>query len=565
MLYIIKKLNNLLSNREKIYLIIILIFSIVVSAVEVIGIGIIMPFIAVATDFNNIYKNQILNYIYNGFNFRSPELFIISFGIFLIIFYLLRGGLNLYYFYLLARFSRGRYDSLAYRLFKNYLGMYYIDFINTRSSELIKTIINEASYFVSVIQNALFILSEVLVLLFIYIFLLYVNWKLTISLTIFLTINLVFLRKFITPKIKKAGNIRNKMQQELYDVMINAFGNIKLVKLRNIDDEISNKFRESTRKFSKAIITSTTLAHFPRLFLETISFSLLALIVIYLVWKYNKNISFALPILSAFVLGLYRLMPSINRIYTNYNNIVFYSKSVENIDKHLFYATEKLGNEEITFEKELKIENVSFEYKRNKPVLKNINLVIKKGEKIGIIGKSGSGKSTLIDIIIGLFKPTKGKIYIDNVELNEKNIKSWRKKIGYIPQSIYLFEGTVAENVALEENFDEDKVKEVLRIANILEFLEKEHEGIYTKVGENGVKLSGGQKQRIAIARALYNDPEVLILDEATSALDHETEEKIMNEIYKISESKTLIIVAHRLSTLDRCDRIIKIERGGIK
>jgi len=565
MLYIIKKLNNLLSNREKIYLIIILIFSIVVSAVEVIGIGIIMPFIAVATDFNNIYKNQILNYIYNGFNFRSPELFIISFGIFLIIFYLLRGGLNLYYFYLLARFSRGRYDSLAYRLFKNYLGMYYIDFINTRSSELIKTIINEASYFVSVIQNALFIFSEVLVLLFIYIFLLYVNWKLTISLTIFLTINLVFLRKFITPKIKKAGNIRNKMQQELYDVMINAFGNIKLVKLRNIDDEISNKFRESTRKFSKAIITSTTLAHFPRLFLETISFSLLALIVIYLVWKYNKNISFALPILSAFVLGLYRLMPSINRIYTNYNNIVFYSKSVENIDKHLFYATEKLGNEEITFEKELKIENVSFEYKRNKPVLKNINLVIRKGEKIGIIGKSGSGKSTLIDIIIGLFKPTKGKIYIDNVELNEKNIKSWRKKIGYIPQSIYLFEGTVAENVALEENFDEDKVKEVLRIANILEFLEKEHEGIYTKVGENGVKLSGGQKQRIAIARALYNDPEVLILDEATSALDHETEEKIMNEIYKISESKTLIIVAHRLSTLDRCDRIIKIERGGIK
>ena len=154
---------------------------------------------------------------------------------------------------------------------------------------------------------------------------------------------------------------------------------------------------------------------------------------------------------------------------------------------------------------------------------------------------------------------------IDNQELNESNLKSWRKKIGYIPQSIYLIDGTVAENVAFGEEIDEKRVKEVLKLANILDFLEQHHQGIYTRVGENGVKLSGGQKQRVAIARALYNDPEVLVLDEATSALDNDTEAKIMDEIYKIGKSKTMIIVAHRLSTLDRCDRIIKIEHGRIK
>ena len=564
MLYILKRLNSLLTPKEKIYLAIILLFSIFVSFIEVIGIGIIMPFIAIATDFNNIFNNKILKYIYNNLNFSSPTSFIIFFGVLLIIFYILRGALNLYYYYLLAKFSRGRYNSLAYRLFKNYLGMYYIDFINTKSSELIKTIVNEANNFVIIIQNVLFILSEIFVMLFIYMFLLYVNWKLTISLTLFLILNVILLRRFITPKIKEAGNTRNKMQQKFYDVMINTFGNIKFVKLRSIDDEISNKFREATYKFSKAEIINSTLAHFPRLFLETISFSLLALIVIYLIWRYSREISFALPILSAFTLGLYRLMPSINRIYTNYNNIVFYIKSIENVDKHLFYETEKLGNEEIAFKNEIRLENVTFEYRKNKPVLKNINLTIKKGEKIGIVGKSGSGKSTLTDIIIGLFRPTKGKVIIDSKELNEKNIRSWRKKIGYIPQNIYLFDGSVAENIALNKNFDEEKVKEVLKIANILDFLEDQHEGIYTKVGENGVKLSGGQKQRIAIARALYHNPEILVLDEATSALDYETEEKIMNEIYKISKDKTLIIVAHRLSTLDRCNRIIKIERGKI-
>jgi len=292
---------------------------------------------------------------------------------------------------------------------------------------------------------------------------------------------------------------------------------------------------------------------------------LLAIIVIYLILKYHQDIKGALPILMAFILGLYRLMPSVNRIMSAYNQIMFYSKSLEIIHNELIYEVEDLGDEEIEFNKKIECKDMSFEYIEGKRVLDNINLEIKKGESVGFVGSSGSGKSTLIDILSGLYKPKSGKVLVDGVELNEKNVKSWRKKIGYIPQNIYLVEGSVAENVAFGEEIDEEKVREALKKANILEFLETHHEGIYTQVGDNGIKLSGGQKQRIAIARALYNDPEILVLDEATSALDNATEAKIMEEIYKLGENKTLLIIAHRLSTLDNCDKIVKLENGKIK
>jgi ABC-type multidrug transport system fused ATPase/permease subunit len=291
-----------------------------------------------------------------------------------------------------------------------------------------------------------------------------------------------------------------------------------------------------------------------------VGFSLVAFIIIYLVLKYHTDIKGALPILTVFILGLYRLLPSVNRIFSAYNEIVFYSKSLDIVHNELIYEPEDLGDEEIEFKKEIKLENITFAYDE-KEILKNVNLIIKKGEKIGIVGESGSGKSTLIDLITGLYRPKGGIISIDEKELNEKNIKSWRKKIGYIPQMIYLKDGSVAENVAFLEEIDETKVKEVLKKANILDFLEEHHEGIHTHIGENGVKLSGGQRQRIAIARALYNNPEILVLDEATSALDNETEAKIMNEIYKVGENKTMIIIAHRISTLDRCDRVVKMEK----
>jgi len=559
----IKKLNSLLTKRDKQYLLGLLFFSILISIIETIGIGVIMPFISVASDFDNIEKNNYLMKIYEYVGVDKLH-FVVYFGIGLIFFYIFRAVFNLFYFYLLNKFSQGRYHLLAYRLFENYIGMDYKKFINKNSSHMTKNIVNEANNLVQLLSSALFIMSEIFVLILIYSLLLYVNWKMTLLLTLFLGINIVLLKFFVAKKIKKAGIDRANFQQNFYEIISSSFGNFKIIKLKSKDDVILDKFGNSSFGFANANIKHQTLAQFPRLFLEMVGFSLVAIIVIYLIIKYQQDISAALPILMVFVLGLYRLLPSVNRIFSNYNDILFRLESLNIVHNELIYENEELGNEQIEFKEKIELKNIYFYYVENKYVLEDINLTIKKGEKLGIVGESGSGKSTLIDIIIALYKPEKGKILIDDIELNESNIKSWRQKIGYIPQNIYLIDGNVAENVAFLEEIDEKRVKEVLKQANILDFLEKYHEGIYTKVGENGVKLSGGQKQRIAIARALYHNPEVLVLDEATSALDIDTEAKIMEEIYKIGENKTMIIIAHRISTLNKCDRIVRLENGKI-
>jgi len=559
------KLNLLLTKRDKQVLIVLLGFSVFISVIETVGIGVILPFISVASNFTLIHTNKYYQYVYKLFHFHSEINFVLAFGVGLIFFYIFRSLINLVYFYSLNKFSQGRYHLLAYRLFENYMGMDYKNFIGKNSAHLTKNIINEANNLVQLISSLLFMMSEIFVLILIYSMLLYVNWKMTLLLTAFLLLNVILMKKFVSTKIKKAGEQREKFQQKFYEIIASSFGNFKILKLKSKDKEVLNKFSEASYGFADANIKNQTLSQFPRLFLEMIGFSLVAIIIIYLIIKYQTNIVGALPILMIFVLGLYRLMPSVNRIFSSYNDILFRLQSLNIIHNELIYEPENLGNEEINFNNEISLKNVNFSYIENKPILKDINLSIKKGEKIGFVGESGSGKSTLIDIIIGLYKPESGEILVDNKKINESNLKSWRKKIGYIPQNIYLSDGNVASNVAFGDEIDEEKIKKVLKQANILEFLEKHHEGIDTKVGENGVKLSGGQKQRIAIARALYDNPEILVLDEATSALDNKTEKKIMEEFYKIGANKTMLIIAHRLSTLDGCDRIIKLNNGEIE
>ena len=560
----INKLRSLLTKRDKQFLFGLLIFSIFISIIETVGISIIMPFISLAGDFSQIESNQYYKAIYQFFDFEKESDFVIVFGVVLIFFYIFRSVINMFYFYMLSRFAFGRYHLIAYRLFENYIGMPYRYFIERNSSELTKTIINEAQNLTQLISSILFMMSELFIIVLIYSMFLYVNWKITLILTVILVLNALFLTKTVSKIIEKEGVKREEFQRSFYDVINTAFGNFKMIKLRGKEEDIKRQFAQKSYGFAHSNMINQSLSHFPRLFLEAISFSLVAFIVVYLVFKYQSNISTLFGLLSMFVLGLYRLMPSVNRILTSYNQILFNIKSLEIIHNDLIYEIEDLGDKELVFNDKIELKDISFSYIEGKKVLNSVSLVIKKGEKIAFTGESGSGKSTLIDIVIGLYRPESGAIEIDNRVLNEKNVKSWRTKIGYIPQTIYLFDGTVAQNVALGEKIDKSKMIDVLKQANIWDFLKEHHQGLETKVGEGGVKLSGGQKQRIAIARALYSNPEVLVLDEATSALDNETESKIMDEIYKVSKDKTLIVIAHRLSTLDKCEKVYRLENGEI-
>lgn len=532
--------------------------------IEMVGVGAILPFINIASNFSNIHTSTYIEKLYTFFHFQSDIHFVIAIGIALLIFYFLRSFLNLGYFYLLAKFSKGRYHLIAYRLFENYLGMSYRSFIDKNSADLSKAIINEAQNMTALISGLLLMLSEIFVVIFIYTIMLYINWKITLLISMILIVNAILLILTVSRSIKKAGISREEHQKKFFEIIQSTLGNFKMMKLTSNTESILEQFDHASAGYAQANIRNETLTHFPRLFLEALGFGIIIFMVIYLVYKYQNDISGALALISMFVLGLYRLMPSANRILSGYNQILFYKSSLDIIHNDLMYDAETLQDTPINFQQTLQLQDIYFEYDVNQPILENISLSINKGDKIAFIGESGSGKSTLVDLIIGLYRPKKGAILVDGVLLDENTIKAWRNKIGYIPQSIYLFDGTVAQNVAFGKPIDENRIKESLRQANILEYLETHHDGIQTCVGEAGIKLSGGQRQRIAIARALYGNPEILVLDEATSALDTDTEATIMEEIYRISKNKTLIVIAHRLSTISKCECIYRLGNGQI-
>ena len=560
---LIRKLKGLLTKRDKQFLLGLLFFSIFISLIEMVAISLIMPFIAVASDFNLIHSNEYYSWVYTFFSFNREVEFVIIFGIVLIGFYFFRSTISLLYFYLLSKFTQGRYYLIVYRLFKTYLGMSYQEFVRNNSSMLTKTIVTEAHNLTQLIFSALFMLSEFFIIIFIYGLMLYIDYQITFFLTLFLLLNAWLMLKVISKKIKKVGDEREEAHKIFYELLNRSFGNFKLIKLQSKNEDVLSEFGKASFSYANTNIMNTTLANVPRLFLEAIGFGLIVAIISYLVWKDGSNISNLLPMISTFVLALYRLMPSINRIMTSYNLMLFYYKSLDIVYHDLLYKTELLGSDFIDFKKSVRIENLNFEYEKGKTILKDLNLTIQKGEKIAFVGESGSGKSTLVDLIIGLYKTNKGSIYIDDVTLSSDNLKSWRAKVGYIPQSVYLFDGAVGENVAFGFKYNKERVIGVLKKAKIYNFLETK-EGVDTLVGEGGILLSGGQKQRIAIARALYSNPEILVLDEATSALDDATEQQIMDEIYDICEDKTLIIIAHRLTTLTGCDRIYRLKDGRV-
>jgi ABC-type multidrug transport system fused ATPase/permease subunit len=555
----IQKLRSLLDRDAKRHLLWLVFFSVFVSVVETIGISAIMPFIDIATNFDNIHSNQYYQWIFGFFGFKDDVNFAIVFGLALFGFYIFRGGVNLLYSYVMAHFTQDLYAQTTKKLFKAYLTMPYQVFTNKNSSYLTKAIITESALVCSVIGATLLMISEIFVIVFLYILMLLADWKITLIFTIILTIKMFLLTQTVSKKIKVVGAIRAKTQAKFYEIINRLFGDFKNVKLQDKDrlEATSNDFFITVDEYAKANAVNAFLKVFPRLFLETTGFGLVVFLLITLLYLNQANVSYILPTLSLFVLALYRLLPSVNRIVSGYNMYMYYHKSIDIVDEELRTPQEDLASEIIKFSYKIELKNVEFSY-QEKPVLENITLTINKGEKIAFIGNSGSGKSTLVDLIIGLYRPNQGEIRIDDVLLDRSNLQSWRSQIGYVPQQVYLFDGTIKDNVCFGRELDKNLLERVLKQVNIFDFLQTK-QGVKTLVGEGGVQLSGGQKQRIAIARALYGQPEILVLDEATSALDNETEQKIMDEIYQISSNKTLIIVAHRLSTVDRCDKTYKI------
>ena len=554
----LNKIAIILTAKDKKKLICLVFLSFIITLIETIGIFSIVPFIAIASNPALINTGFYMK-LYNILGFTSIPSFLILFGLILTGFFILRGIYSILHSYLLNSYVFGIFRSISLRLFQNYINMPYSDFANRNSAELTKSITAEAMYFSFILQYLLFFLSDIMILVCFYIVLLLVNIKATLVLTVVLGVKVFALTRITSKIMKNEGVKRESLDNRLYKILSETFGNFKFIKMLPDKKNILKKMSHISEQLAKTQVTYFTFMTIPKNILETIGFASLLLVIIFIIYKYNDS-AFILPFISLYAMALYRMFPALSRILSSHNYLVFGSRGLDIVFKELTSKIEVENNEKIEFTKKIEIRNVNFSFE-GREILKNINMIIEKGSKIAVIGESGSGKTTLVDIILGIYTPDEGNIFVDNIAITNENIKDWRQKIGYIPQSIYLFDGTVAENVCFGLDYDEQKVVKALKKANIYDFL-KQKEGLSTLVGENGIKLSGGQKQRIGIARALYRDPEILVLDEATSALDGEIENRIIEEVFNLSENITLVIIAHRKSTIKRCKIIYEFNNG---
>lgn len=551
------KLRFLTSKNDKIYLIILFIMTILSSIIETIGVGIIMPFITFSSNPSLLLENQYGSIIYHFFGFSSTQTFMFAFSGVLIVFYFFRLLYNTFYSYSINLFAFRKYHDLAFRLYQRILGSNLLDFVNKNSDIIRRGITTDALNASYYIRNFLLLYSEFFTITLLYTILLTVSWKMTLVLTCILLLKVFLIISTVSKIIKKRGEEKVKIEGGFLGLLSNSFGNFKIIKIKDAQSKLEQDFLDKGYNRARVEITTQTLMELPRNLLESFGFVILIACVAYILYRY-EDASAVLPIMSMYALALYKVLPSITKILNHYNSMKIYSKSLEIVYDELRDIPEVEGNEQIEFKSRIELKSISFSYIEGKPIIQDLNLIIRKGEKIAFVGPSGSGKSTLVDIITGFYQPNSGAIFIDDTLLTQENIKSWRRKIGYIPQQIYLFDGNVAENIAFGSEYDEERIIQACKIAKIYDFLQ-EHEGIHTKVGDGGIKFSGGQRQRIGIARAIYDNPEILVLDEATSALDNETEAQIMDEIYELSKDKTLLVIAHRLSTVERCDRRVTI------
>ena len=565
---ILKKIFYILREyKKRVAFLILLLF--IGMIFEMISIGIILPTLGIllSPDIKLDFPSVYLFFKKNGFESQRE---IIFFGMYSIIgIYFFKTIFMYYLTWVQANFSAELSAKTSSKLYSGYLNQTYSFHLLRNSSELIRNIIGEVHEFSEMLKSLFVLIIEITALFGIAIILLFKEPLGTTLIFIVLGLSTFLLQKFSKNKLLKWGEERQYHDGLMKKKINHGLLGIKDIKLKGVESIFLKEF--DFHNFLRVGVTSKqyALTFFPRLYLEFIAVLGLVGFIIFQLYL-NTPVNSLLPIIALFMAGAFRMIPSANRIIGSMQ-FIRYSKPVidivynELIENSKFRTTIIENNEKINFKYKLELKNINYRYSEtDSNVLKNINLTIKKGEVIGFIGTSGSGKSTLIDIILGLLKPESGSIYLDDIEITEI-MKPWQKLIGYVPQSIFLSDDNIKNNIAfgiLNQAIQNTAIQNAIIDAQLNDFINILPDGMETQVGEQGVRLSGGQRQRIGLARALYNNPEILILDEATSALDNITENSVMETVLKLRGEKTILLVAHRLTTLRFCDRVYKIENG---
>ena len=568
-----QKINHLFLKSE-IKKCILLFFGLLLMGVfEVIGVSAIVPFIAVIVSPEIIFENNYLFQVYSFLNFKNSTDFLLFLGVFLISTILISNLYQAAMIWFITYFSQMMNYRLSLRLLEHYLSQPYDFFLTRNSSDLSQTILAEVGRVtMGVIMQSLQGLSKILIVIYLIALLIYVNPMIAFSSALFLGGIYSIIYTFFKKKLNLTGIQQSEAQFAIFKAINEAMSGIKDVKLKGREQEFTNRFSLPAKNIATIISQKVLIASLPKYFLEVVAFGGITAIIISLISIEEGSSSSLFPIISLYVMIGYRLLPAFQQIYTSFTEIRFNLPAFDNLavefSKSKSIKKSLVNQVSISFRDKLELNKISFEYESAQTsVLNELDLTISHNSTVGLIGATGSGKTTLIDIVLGLIVPDSGKITVDGVEINTTNKFGWQQKIGYVPQSIYLTDDTILSNIAFAVPFDEIKMEQVVqaaKMANLDSFIKTLPDQYETFVGERGLRLSGGQKQRIGIARALYHDPSILILDEATSSLDGITEEVIIEAINNLSHKKTIIMIAHRLSTLKDCDIIHLMDNGKV-
>ncbi len=565
---IIHKLKVIYNRRQKIKFSVLFCLILVAGFLELIGITLIFPFINIVINPDMLTSGGKISAIYNFLNIQNQTNFLILLAFVLIAVYILKNIYMLFVYYCQYRILYNAQKDISFQLMKFYLTQPYSYHLGINSSVMIRIVTGDTVNCSSFVTNLTFLLTESIVFLFVIVFLFFMNKVVTLILFALFAGIFFGIFKNLKPKLKIYAEKNQKHQSGMIKWVQQAIGAIKDIKILQKEQFFIDNYYESATHLVSAQKHFNLITQIPRLLIETVIVVGILSVIIFLLYR-DMNATEIIAQMAVFAMAAVRLMPSLNRMQTALNAMMFFMPSVNSVYNDLKNTRGKTFIEydegkTINIKKEISVNNIYFKYPNTeKYIFKDVSFKIENGTSTGFIGTTGAGKTTIVDVILGLLNPTEGTITVEGIDIH-KNKKSWFSRIGYVPQMIYLTNDTIRNNILFYDDRNEDKeqLEKVIEQAQLKEFIDELPNGLDTVVGERGMRLSGGQRQRIGIARALYNKPELLVLDEATSALDNKTEKYVMDAIENLYGKITMIIIAHRLTTIQKCDVIYELKNG---
>ena len=579
---IAKKFQSILSSHQKLRIAELAVLMVIGGLLETFSVSLVFPFMNAVLEPEATMEKWYAKLVCDVFQLQSPRTFLIVVAILLAGVYILKNLYLLLEYNVQYRFVYGNMRAMKSRVLDSYLRRPYEDFLHLNSSEILRTIGGDVDSTFAILLNLLGVFTELVVSGMLAVTVFMMARFITFCMVIMMSVLILIISYVIRPALRKAGETQRLAATEMNKWMLQSVQGIKEVKITGKEAYFQGNFDVCGNEYVNAMRKSAVLGMTPRFFIEAFSMSTMFLIVALLIYR-GGSLEALVPMLTAVGMAAIRLLPAVNRIMGGIASAANYEPMLDKLIDSLsaiegaggvsLDGTLRTGGEAekkadiAPLRSELDFHEISYHYPDAEDnVLTDASMTVRRGESVGIVGGSGAGKTTAIDILLGLLRPQKGQVLIDGTDIFA-DMRGWHEQIGYIPQMIFMLDDTIRNNVCFgerEENISDERLWRALEEASLADFVRTLPHGLDTEIGERGIRLSGGQRQRIGIARALYRDPAVLVFDEATSALDNETESEIMESINRLQGQKTMIIIAHRLTTIENCDHIYRVENGRI-